>query len=210
MAYHGYTKFIAEYAKVLFDIDNSPIKILEVGVDTGITLFSIANNMNMLNTPFDYTGIDVRIQTHIPVMGYSFYYHPDSKIKLYEENSFDYLARTDEKFDIILIDGDHNYETVKEECKYLYRMMKTENSLFIFDDYLGRHSTKDMFYSDRNEQKDSTLLKIKNTNYKKQGVRPAVDEFVEHNELILFQIYKGAEPVVLVTKNNNTINFETV
>ena len=69
MAYHGYIKTISSYAKHL----NKKVKILEIGVDTGISMFGLINNLNMLGVEYEYTGVDIRIQNHVNLHEWVFY-----------------------------------------------------------------------------------------------------------------------------------------
>ena len=87
MAYHGYMKVIAEYAIKFFkNINNErPVRILEIGVDTGISLFSIVNNLNLVGVPFEYTGVDIKIQPHIQALQWAF-------IQRYDYNKISLLA----------------------------------------------------------------------------------------------------------------------
>jgi hypothetical protein len=85
------------------------------------------------------------------------------------------------KFDLFLIDGDHNYHTVFNELKLIESFLKP-TSLIVCDDYQGRYSEKDMFYSEREEYKgvkDATPR----TDSKKQGVRNAVIDYVDQSSI---------------------------
>lgn len=210
MAYHGYMKVIASYAIQIFKSikDKRPVKILEIGVDTGISLFAINNNLNLLGVPFEYTGVDIKIQPHIRPLDWAFLQrHDQNKVKLLEKNSLNYLSNCNEKFDIILIDGDHNYETVSRECKEL-RKISHKNTLFIFDDYHGKWATKDQFYNDEPGYEDNNLIMIKKSNLKKQGVKHAVDEFIEKDTNMISFILMQGEPICIIDKNNELVNIE--
>ena len=125
MAYHGYNKFISNYCNFIFENLNQsntdrPVKIIEIGIDRGSTLFALNNNLNLLGVPFEYYGIDIFIQDHVPVMDWTFYQrYENNKINLIEKNSLNYLKECNEIFDVILIDGDHNYRTVSEELSHI-------------------------------------------------------------------------------------------
>jgi len=82
-------------------------------------------------------------------------------------------------YDIILIDGDHNYFTVKKELEYIQPMTR-ENTLIICDDYNTGWAEEDMFYATRSSHEELTALTpvIKG---EKRGVRAAVDDFLKSN-----------------------------
>lgn len=208
MAYHGYIPVVSKFAFEMYSDMKKKIKILEIGVDTGISLFALTNNLNLMGVAFDYTGVDVKIQPHISAMNYMFYHHNnETKINLVEQNSLDYLPTLDEKFDIILIDGDHNYETISQECKILKNIMH-ENTLIIADDYEGRWSKKDLYYSDKEGYEENKLVTKKSKEYEKHGVKPAIDEFIENNNnIVSFKLMEG-EPIVLVNKKNQYLNLK--
>ena len=207
MAYHGYIKFISEYSTVINKIQNKPVKILEIGVDTGISLFSLNNNLNIQKVPFEYTGVDIKIQNHIPVMQWSFMqvFPKKTKIKLINENSLAYLKDCNEKFDIIMIDGDHNYETVKQELLFL-KKISHEHTLVVCDDYLGRHAYTDLYYSERPGYEDNKLA-TKRQESDKQGVKIAIDEFLNNNDYNCFTLpgLEKCEPICMINKKNNII-----
>ena len=206
MAYHGYIKFICEYARYINDKKKEPVKILEIGVDTGVSLFAINNNLNLLKTPFHYTGIDILIQSHLVAIDYAFHQgSKDNKISLIEKNSLEYLKECREIFDIILIDGDHNYDTVKEELSSLKRIMNSD-TLVICDDYSGRWSKKDLYYSEREEYLQNENATKKPDKVDKQGVGTAIDEYLNENpDFKHFKLIEG-EPICLVKKDNNILN----
>tara|TARA_B100000035_G_scaffold315483_1_gene336932 strand:- start:16353 stop:16985 length:633 start_codon:yes stop_codon:yes gene_type:complete len=203
MAYHGYICFISNYAKTVFENKKTPIKILEIGVDTGITLFSLNNNLNMLNTPFEYKGIDILIQPHIDIMKYTFLQANKNKIELIQENSLSYLEKCNEVFDIILIDGDHNYKTVIKELSYLDNISH-KNTLVVCDDYFGRWSKKDLYYSEREAYQENKIATPKEES-EKQGVGTAIDEFLQNNKYNVFTLFESGEPICLIKKENEII-----
>jgi predicted O-methyltransferase YrrM len=207
MAYHGYIPFVAHYAKLMFQETGSRIKILEIGVDTGISLFALNNNLSLLGTDFEYTGVDIKIQNHVKIISedYMFFKLKNTSITLKEENSLfflkDLISNSNEKFDIILIDGDHNYYTVSKECKFIESLMH-KNTLLLFDDYTGNYENDDYFYADRESYKGNHLAtQNKNLTSEKTGVKPAVDEFIKNNSLIGFKIIDG-DPLVVLGREN--------
>lgn len=205
MAYHGHIISLSRYAKDLFILksatERKPIKILEIGVDTGVSLFALMNNLNCLEVPFEYTGVDIRIQPHLIATNYSFMQmHKENSITLREENSLEFLKKCSEIFDIIMIDGDHNYETVTLECNELIRLSHSE-TLFLFDDYDGKFSFEDFFYASRENYKNNKNILISSSSLPKKGVKAAVDEFVENNNLHMSQL--SGEPVCVFRRDNS-------
>lgn len=208
MAYHGYVKFISNYCQAIKNGKQSPVKILEIGVDTGISLFALNNNLNMLNVSFEYTGIDIKIQPHIEVLNWAFFQSSkENKINLVEKNSLDFLKEDNSVYDVIMIDGDHNYETVAKECSYL-RKISHKNTVFVFDDYEGKFSYEDQFYYNSKGYENNNLIQIKESSSEKRGVKTAVDEFIfQDGNLKTFKLMKG-EPIVAIDVNNDVIKVD--
>ena len=74
---------------------------------------------------------------------------PYHKIKYEIENSLDWLPKCKSSYDLILIDGDHNYQTVYEELKHMDRLLNP-NGIIICDDYQNsKSSDQDLYYSTR-------------------------------------------------------------
>jgi len=48
--------------------------------------------------------------------------------------TFDYSS-LDQKFDLIFIDGDHHYESVKNDTANAFKLLKDENSIIVWHDY---------------------------------------------------------------------------
>ena len=48
MAYHGYIPTLSKIASNMHTDRKNKIKILEIGVDTGISLFALVNNLKRL------------------------------------------------------------------------------------------------------------------------------------------------------------------
>jgi predicted O-methyltransferase YrrM len=52
----------------------------------------------------------------------------------HDSRTFDF-SKLDKKFDVIFIDGDHHYETVKMDTQNAFRLLKDENSVLVWHDY---------------------------------------------------------------------------
>jgi predicted O-methyltransferase YrrM len=195
MAYHGYIPYIKSF---LSKIENPTV--LEIGLDVGMTTIPLISFLSRFHKKFEFYGIDVLVREQLKIILSNIDRNKEQKIKLLEENSLKILPAIVEanmKFDLILIDGDHNYYTVSQELNYLNSISK-DNSLIIIDDYYGRWSERDMWYCEREEYKNIDSAKKIVT--EKQGVKTAVDEFVSReNEWEIFQLLKG-EPVIIKKK----------
>lgn len=209
MAYHGYIDTISKYCINYFQQKNISPKVLEIGIDKGITAFSLLNNLNSYRCPYEYYGVDIRMQLQVTEFfkSYCTYKHPQTKINLIEENSLDYLPKLFDqniKFDVILVDGDHNYETVNKECNILKHLYH-DDTLFIFDDYNGEYSYNDMFYGKKDGYQDKNMIF---ETKEKSGIKEPIDRFIEAEELIKFSIYDSEPPICAITKNNRYIKFK--
>jgi hypothetical protein len=211
MGYHGYIPFITEYAQNLQKVNNRKIKILEIGLLYGVTAHCITSNLNLCKVNFDYHGVDLKVRDEVKVYSSYAMCLSGNSLKLYEENSITYLANCKEKFDIILVDGDHNYATVKKECSFIKDLLVDENSLIIFDDYTGRWGNKDLFYKDRDGwQNNEKFIELENKT-EKQGVGTAIDEFMEESResLLSFALIEG-EPICVINNQNKLLSLEGV
>ena len=82
-----------------------------------------------------------------------------------------------EKFDLVLIDGDHNYETVSHELSHL-DMLTHDYSLVVCDDVYGRHMAKDSFYVDTIAHKNVSGHKDLSRGAERQGVDHALSDYL--------------------------------
>lgn len=196
MAYHGY---IPHIKKFLTSID-AP-KVLEIGLDKGITTIPLITFLIRAHRNFEFIGVDILLQESLVTILNNIDYLEGQKVKLSQENSMEFLPKLSEsgqKIDVILIDGDHNYHTVKNELRYLDDISKS-NTVVIIDDYHGRWSDKDMWYKERPGYENVSVA----TNplmTEKQGVKSAVDEFLEQNSNWFLSCPIKGEPVVLTKR----------
>ena len=161
MSYLGYAGVISAYCSMIKD----PC-ILEIGVDRGQTLLPLVRNVGLLSRNFKYVGIDVRQDTtlmeQLHAMKIPLYRDTEeakqSKMSLREtsewniayiiNNSLTVLPVLEGlKFDVIMIDGDHNYVTVSKELKYVEKLCY-DSTIIVIDDYSGKYSEYDMSYSE--------------------------------------------------------------
>jgi hypothetical protein len=196
MAYHGY---IPHIKKFLTSID-AP-KVLEIGLDKGITTIPLITFLIRAHRNFEFIGVDILLQESLVTILNNIDYLEGQKVKLSQENSMEFLPKLSEsgqKFDVILVDGDHNYHTVKNELRYLDDISKS-NTVVIIDDYHGRWSDKDMWYKERPGYENVSVA----TNplmTEKQGVKSAVDEFLEQNSNWFLSCPIKGEPIVLTKR----------
>jgi response regulator of citrate/malate metabolism len=116
-----------------------------------------------------------------------------------EQNSLEALPKLVEqgtKFDVIIIDGDHNYHTVAEEMKHIDALTYPE-SIVVIDDVYGRWGDRDLFYAERPGYEDNKNV-TQRIDTEKHGVKPAVDEWLAlHPEWKMSQPIQG-ETVLLM------------
>lgn len=177
MSYHGYVPGCAQLLTKL----KSPA-VLEIGIDRGVTLIPLVTAMAGYCESFMYLGIDVNVQEQVKIMVSLMPQPIATQTHLIEENSLTFLPKLVEqnlKFDLILIDGDHNYHTVSNELTYVNKLV-SDNGIVIIDDYSGRWSERDLWYADRPgyEENNNTTSPVETTTH---GVKPAVDEWLLKN-----------------------------
>ncbi len=188
MAYHGYIPTIHKY---LMNYENP--KILEIGVLSGITTFSLIHRLSHTHGDFLYEGVDIIIRSDITETLQAI--EPGGRVNLHEMNSLEFLKKNKNVYDVILIDGDHNYYTVSKELSYL-NTISHENSLIIIDDYHGKWAEEDLWYGEKEEFKSE--LATKKVKTEKCGVKPAVDDFLKENKQWTKNISFIGEPLVLI------------
>jgi len=203
MAAHGYLSSLKRFIQ---PIENP--SVIEIGVDRGVMFLTLAYFLVRTKQKFDITGVDIMLQEQLVIMASNIdLVSQEQKIRLRQENSLSLMPKIVEEikcgaqkqFDVMLIDGDHNYYTVKKELELLNNLTH-ENSIVIVDDYSGRWSNRNMWYFDRPGYENCELA-TQEIVTEKQGVKPAVDEFlVSHVEWQHEQPIQG-EPIVLFRKH---------
>jgi predicted O-methyltransferase YrrM len=144
-------------------------------------------------------GVDVMIQEQVKLMASMFERSQEHQVYLFEANSLEVLPKMIDQgltFDLILLDGDHNYHTVRQELESV-DLLLNQRGICIVDDYHGRWSDKDLWYSQRPEYENNQLAS-KPIDTDKHGVKPAVDEFIGlHSSWSTLMPIMG-EPIVLI------------
>ena len=182
-------------------------KILEIGTDKGQTLLPMIQNLITRYERFTYVGVDILVRDDLVAQIHQFHnanvlgWDPPGKrdILLEQENSLSWLAKVqlpeDFKFDLVLLDGDHNYATVSKELQLLQRVIRPE-TFIVCDDFNGRWAEKDMFYIEKEEYRDNDLASP-SLKSEKQGVGSAVRDFIGKNNNWDYIEFPPFEPAIL-------------
>lgn len=174
--------------------------VLEIGIEYGQCAVPLITNLMISGKSFEYVGIDVFLrETFLNMLAY-LPKKENQSISPIQMNSLEVLpklAELNKKFDLILVDGDHNFYTISKELEIIGKHFCNENTIIIVDDYSGKWSARDLYYSEREE-----YSKVKNTTPVQStefvGVRPAVDQFLEANPEWQKVILMEGEPAMLV------------
>lgn len=158
---------------------NQPIKILEIGVHTGgfaIRMLSQLSKNSLVKA--SYTGIDLfaelqTINNHTAeismwpdskknVLKNIRNAVPNAKINLIQTNSYDYLIKDNNKYDLIFIDGGHSYKTVKSDWELSSKLLNN-NGVIFFDDFTSKNGASKSGFGIRKviEEIDKSTWKIK-------------------------------------------------
>ncbi len=187
--------------KHLFELKHPP-SLLEIGVDRGVSFLTLATFLARSKQEFLAIGIDIMIQEQVQIMLQHLDLQPKQCAYLLEGNSLDLLPKIVKqgmKFDVLLIDGDHNYHTVSKELQYV-EALTNPDSIVICDDCFGRWSEKDLFYCDREGYENNKFATSK-VDTEKHGVKPAIDEWLSsHPDWVGSQPIQG-EPIMLTRRN---------
>ena len=197
MAYHGFLPLVKQF---LHQLPHVP-SVLEIGVDRGVTFLSLSTYMARTKQEFLAIGVDIKVQDAVGIMLAHLDLQPKQAAYLLEGNSLDVLPKMIEqgmKFDVVMLDGDHNYHTVSSELKSLGSLVH-DHSIIVVDDYDGRWSERDLWYAERPDYEGVTAATPK-IDTEKHGVKPAVDEWLtEHPEWHKIKPVQG-EPVLLTKR----------
>jgi len=224
----SYLGFIHQ-AIAAYDFLDKP-RVLEIGIDQGHSCFPIIHNLVSIFDKFEYVGIDIQINSKITdglvqMSGVKIRESlecNDFNVSIHQSNSLSLLPKiveSGEKFDIIFVDGDHNYFTVSSELAMIENICHP-HTIIICDDYFGRDSLNDSFYSEREEftslrqnienlpvvdefgnfhivhNKATPPIYIEPGDFEYQGVRRAIDEFVQDRPGWVIRTYADSDRVV--------------
>lgn len=181
---------------------NHPPTLLEVGVDTGASFITLSTFLARTRPEFVAVGIDIKIQDAVVVMLQNLDRDENKqRVILAQGNSLDLLptlTAQNAKFDLLMIDGDHNYHTVKNEMTHVDALL-APGGVVVIDDYDGRWSDKDLWYAERagyENVKDAT----QRVETEKHGVKIAVDEWLSVNTGWESAKLLAGEPILLRRK----------
>lgn len=126
--------FILYYLLDKLNIDY--VKYLEVGLWDGASFFYMTQNPKVK----EVVGIDIQIRR-------GFYdnlqkYKRDDiicDIIQHDSTDKDIVNKLNGKYDIIFIDGDHNYFSILKDIE-IYKDLVSEGGYLVFDDYMDRYS----------------------------------------------------------------------
>lgn len=201
MSYHGYVPLVKAFIHQNVPQDRAPW-VLEVGIDRGVTLVPLIAFLARTRPQFQVVGVDVLVQEQVQLVVNNLDLQQGQQAFCIQGSSLDILPKMVEqgmKFDVVLLDGDHNYHTVSEEMKHLEALVYP-TSIVVIDDYDGRWSERDLWYSEREGYEDVADATPR-VDTEKHGVKPAVDEWLDaHPEWQKSKPVPG-EPVMLVRRS---------
>lgn len=197
MSYHGLIPLVKSYLQKL---KCSSPAILEIGVDRGVTFLSLTTYLARTHEHFFALGVDILVQeTAALQLQYLDLTQEKQMAVLIEGNSLNFLPeliKQEAHFDVVMLDGDHNYDTVSKEL-VLLKSLVNENSIIVVDDYDGRWSERDLWYAERDGYENVKLASAK-VDTEKHGVKPAVDDFLIANPNWKLLKPVPGEPIVLI------------
>jgi len=215
MSYLGFIRPLCRHYLSQIDFP----KVLEIGVDKGQSAIPLIQNLSLTKSRFMYAGIDILLNHELleqlsQFEGVTASWIDDETlneraIMMFEENSLDWLENNQGsplKFDLVLIDGDHNYFTVSRELNLIQSLLKP-TSIIVCDDYNGRYSEDDMFYSEREAYQDVSDATPRSESEKK-GVRSAVNDFIDGQGDAWVGAHFSNDPCILYRPEFVSINID--
>lgn len=200
MSYVGYIPLVKQFIFQQLPKEHVPT-VLEVGIDRGTSLLPLVVFLARTRESFTAVGVDVKVQESVALMLANFDLQPQQQAFCLQGNSLEVLPKMVSqgmKFDVVLLDGDHNYHTVSKELEHL-EALTHPHSLVVIDDYDGRWAEKDLWYSEREGYEDVKAATPK-VETEKHGVKVAVDEWLDaHPEWQKAKPIPG-EPIILLRK----------
>jgi predicted O-methyltransferase YrrM len=200
IAYHGYATLVKQFIYQQVPKDRPPT-LLEVGIDRGVMLIPMVVFLARTRLAFVAIGVDIMVQEQVKLMLQNIDLLPQQQAYCIEGNSLEVLPKMVDqgmKFDVLLLDGDHNYHTVSQELQHLEALAQP-GAIVICDDYSGRWGDRDMFYADRPGYEGIKIATPK-VETEKRGVKPAIDEWLEEHPTWQKSQPIPGEPVLLMRK----------
>jgi predicted O-methyltransferase YrrM len=172
--------------------------MLEIGVDRGVSFLTLATFLARSRQEFLAIGVDILVQEQVELMLQHIDRQPKQSAYLLSGNSLQVLPNMIDqgmKFDLVLLDGDHNYHTVANELVHIEKLL-TDDGIIVVDDYAGRWSERDLWYTERPGY-ENVEIASKKVDTDKHGVKPAVDEWLSTRPAWKLSSPVSGEPVVL-------------
>ena len=210
MAYWGYLPIVKNHINTFFkDHPN----VLEIGLDLGQSFVPMLFYLSKNNPNFSLIGCDVLIKDPLKAIlgGCSRDLTETQQLIIVTQSSLEFLPELekqcnelDKPISVAMIDGDHNYHTVKKEFESIPKLL-APGGMVIFDDYDGRWSNQDEFFIEREGYADNEMALSREEGEEEiKGVKPAVDEFLAANPdwvMTKHPQFQNDEPVILFRKN---------
>lgn len=175
---------------------------MEIGVDVGQTLIPIIQNFTALRLPFSYTGVDIRKDENLVEILNQFILDKNHIVRYEIANSLDWLPKCKKEYDIIFLDGDHNYQTVFSELNHIKNIL-SPGGFLVCDDYQNsKWSKNDLYYSTRESHSGIDIATRQPKETKKAGVKAAIDDWIMENPGWEIKIpLKNCEAVIIKRKD---------
>jgi len=123
-----------------------PEKVLEVGTHIGASTLYLARALKACGDEGKITTVDIfdvndpatgawkRRGLELPPRGYADRLDCEDRIQFVARPALDFMAETDEKFDLVFLDGDHSAQAVYREMSAALPLLST-NGLILLHDY---------------------------------------------------------------------------
>lgn len=196
----GYSQFLGVIDNIVQNIDKP--RILEIGIEYGNITIPMLTSLLREGKDFYYYGIDIELKNNVKEFVSSL---NNDQIHLIEKNSLIQLPKMQDTFDLVLVDGDHNYYTVSNELKYITNMIH-DKSIVICDDYHSIYDFYDYWYS-RHVFNLKATRKIQTL---KKGVVPAIEGWAQEQGMTIYHMNESTHELIRHDKidhDDKTVNY---